>query len=73
VEVLSPSESAIDMHRKVPDYIGAGSQEVWVLDHVNGERYPPASGQRRFGIAVATWLLGIAAESLGWFLTFRLS
>ena len=39
VEVLSPSESAIDVHRKVRDYLGAGTQEVWLLDHVNGELF----------------------------------
>jgi Uma2 family endonuclease len=39
VEVLSPSESAMDMHRKVLDYFSAGSQEVWVLDHSTGELF----------------------------------
>jgi Uma2 family endonuclease len=37
IEVLSPSESAINVRRKVLDYLGAGSQEVWLLDHANGE------------------------------------
>jgi Uma2 family endonuclease len=37
VEVLSPSESAIDLNRKVRDYFSAGSKEVWVLDHENNE------------------------------------
>ena len=37
VEVLSPSERAIDVHRKVLDYQTAGSQEVWILDQSNGE------------------------------------
>ncbi len=37
VEVLSPSESAIDVHRKALEYLSAGSQEVWQLDHQNGE------------------------------------
>ena len=47
VEVLSPSESAIDVHRKVRDYMGAGSREVWILDHVNGELFVhTASGIR---------------------------
>ena len=39
VEVLSPSESAMDMHRKVLDYFSAGSREVWVLDHSTGELF----------------------------------
>jgi Uma2 family endonuclease len=37
VEVLSPSESVIDVHRKALEYLAAGSQEVWQLDHENGE------------------------------------
>lgn len=37
VEVLSPSEGAIDVHGKVNDYLAGGSQEVWLVDHVNGE------------------------------------
>jgi len=37
VEVLSPSESAIDVRRKVRDYLRAGAQEVWLVDHANGE------------------------------------
>ena len=37
VEVLSPSEHILDVNRKVRDYLGAGSQEVWLLDHENGE------------------------------------
>jgi len=37
VEVLSPSEKAIDVRRKVLDYLRGGSQEVWLLDHANGE------------------------------------
>ncbi len=37
VEVLSPSESAIDVRRKVRDYLRAGTKEVWLLDHANGE------------------------------------
>ena len=37
VEVLSPSESAMDVRRKVRDYLRAGSKEVWLLDHANGE------------------------------------
>jgi len=37
VEVLSPSESAVDVHRKVLDYLAAGAQEVWLFDHDNAE------------------------------------
>ena len=37
VEVLSPSELAMDVTRKVRDYLSAGSQEVWLLDHDNCE------------------------------------
>ncbi len=37
VEVLSPSESAVEVHRKALEYLAAGSQEVWQLDHENGE------------------------------------
>ena len=37
VEVLSPSESAVAVHRKALEYLAAGSQEVWQLDHENGE------------------------------------
>ncbi len=37
VEVLSPSEHSVDVSRKVRDYLGAGSKEVWILDHANGE------------------------------------
>ena len=37
VEVLSPSESAIEVRRKVREYLRAGSREVWLLDDANGE------------------------------------
>ena len=37
IEVLSPSEHAVDLTRKVRDYLGAGSEEVWMLDHENSE------------------------------------
>ncbi len=39
VEVLSPSEIAFDVSRKVLQYLVGGSQEVWVLDHENGESF----------------------------------
>ena len=48
VEVLSPSEATIDTHRKVSEYLGAGSQEVWILDHDNGQVFVhTATGIRR--------------------------
>jgi Uma2 family endonuclease len=37
VEVLSPSERAMNVRRRVREYLSAGSQEVWLLDHANGE------------------------------------
>ena len=37
VEVLSPPEAAIDVNRKVRDYLNAGAQEVWLLDGYNGQ------------------------------------
>ncbi len=37
VEVLSPSEVAIDANRKVLDYLKAGTKEVSVVDRDNGE------------------------------------
>jgi Uma2 family endonuclease len=39
IEVLSPSESAIDVNRKVRDYLDAGAKEVWVFDHYNAEAF----------------------------------
>jgi Uma2 family endonuclease len=48
VEVLSPSEATIDTHRKVGEYLGAGSKEVWILDHDNGQLFVhTATGIRR--------------------------
>ncbi len=37
VEVLSPTDLATEVVRKVREYLSAGSQEVWVLDPENGE------------------------------------
>ena len=37
VEILSPSEAAIDVHRKAIEYLAAGASEVWILDHANAE------------------------------------
>ena len=36
VELLSPFESAIDVRRKVRDYLRAGSQEMCLVDPANG-------------------------------------
>jgi Uma2 family endonuclease len=49
IEVISPSESAIDVNRKVLDYLAGGSQEVWLIDHLNREIFVPnVSGIRLF-------------------------
>jgi len=37
VEVLSPSEAAVNVRRKAREYLHAGSKEVWFLDHANRE------------------------------------
>jgi Uma2 family endonuclease len=37
VEILSPSQTAMDVRRKVRDYLRAGTKEIWLLDHSNGE------------------------------------
>lgn len=37
LEILSPSEGAMDVRRKVRDYLASGTREVWLLDHANGE------------------------------------
>ena len=37
VEVLSPPDLAMDVRRRVRDHLRAGSKEVWLLDHENGE------------------------------------
>ena len=37
IEVLSPSESALDVSRKVHDYLSAGCCEVWNVDRDNHE------------------------------------
>ncbi len=31
VEIVSPNDRATDIHERVQDYLGAGSQQVWVL------------------------------------------
>jgi Uma2 family endonuclease len=37
VEVLSPSEKAVEVNRKVAEYLAAGSVEVWIIDPQNIE------------------------------------
>ena len=37
VEVLSPSESAIGVRKKVREYLQAGAKEVWLVDQANAE------------------------------------
>jgi Uma2 family endonuclease len=37
IEILSPSEGATIVNRKVNDYFRAGAREVWLLDHEGGE------------------------------------
>ena len=44
VEVLSPSEAAVDVHRKIHDYFNAGCQELWLMDALNGDIFVHASG-----------------------------
>ena len=39
VEVVSPSESAVEIRRKEKEYLAGGCQEVWVLDHANAEMW----------------------------------
>ena len=48
IEVLSPSEAAVDINRKVREYETAGCKEVWVIDKENGEVFLyTADGDRR--------------------------
>ena len=37
VEVLSPSDLAVNVRRRVRGYLRAGSKEAWLLDHANVE------------------------------------
>ena len=39
IEILSPSESAIDLNRKINEYSSSGSREVWVIDYKNDELF----------------------------------
>jgi Uma2 family endonuclease len=47
VEVLSESELAVENHRKTNEYLAAGAQEVWVVDHANGEVFVHTSANTR--------------------------
>ena len=78
IEVLSPSESAMDVRRKVRDYLGAGSAEVWLVDHANAEVVVHTNSGMRlvsgtdvlessllpgFGIAAAELFAGLTPQS----------
>jgi Uma2 family endonuclease len=39
IEILSPSEGATQVNRKVRQYLNAGTQEVWLFDTVNAELF----------------------------------
>jgi Uma2 family endonuclease len=39
IEILSPGETAMNVNRKVVEYLTAGSSEVWVVDSRNHEVY----------------------------------
>jgi Uma2 family endonuclease len=50
IEILSPSNTAIEMHRKLNSYREAGVPEIWIVDpeekqvevyHLSGGRYVP--------------------------------
>jgi Uma2 family endonuclease len=50
IEILSPSEKAVEVNSKVAEYLAAGSGEVWVIDAENIEvLVRSVSGVRRFG------------------------
>ena len=50
VEILSPSEKAVNVNRKVAEYLAAGSIEVWIIDAENVEVLVRSiSGVRLFG------------------------
>ena len=66
VEILSPSESAIDVHRKVREYLGAGTEEVWIFDYVNAELFVHSRAGIRMlvdtDVLESTLLPGFAAK-----------
>ncbi len=48
VDVLSPSESAMDVNGKTLEYLAGGAREVWVIDHKNRQIFvDTGSGVRR--------------------------
>ena len=65
IEVLSPSERAEDLHRKIRDYLLGGSQEVWVFDDANGEVFVHSHGGIRLvtrdGVLESPLLPGFSA------------
>jgi len=46
-EILSPSEAAVDVNRKALEYLAAGCQEVWIVDHENSEVFVQTSASIR--------------------------
>jgi Uma2 family endonuclease len=79
VEVLSRSESAVEVHRKALEYLSGGSQEVWQFDHENGEVFVQTNSGVRllrgegtvldspllfgFSAPIATLLAGFSGQS----------
>ena len=47
LEVLSPSETAIDVNKKVLEYLDAGTREIWVVDQDNAEVFVYSNAQVR--------------------------
>jgi len=46
VEVVSPSNKATDLERKVSQYLAAGAQEVWLVYPDSRKLYVYSSGKR---------------------------
>ena len=51
IEILSPSERTMGTNRKVRDYLGAGSKEVWLVGHENREVFVHTAKGARLLIA----------------------
>lgn len=47
IEILSPSEAAVDVNRKALEYPGAGCNEVWIMDPENNLVFVRTSGDIR--------------------------
>jgi len=66
VEVLSPSEAAIELRHKVRDYLRGGSKEVWLLDWSNREVQVNTTGDIRVieesGVLESPLLPGFSAK-----------